>query len=224
MRKRTLILIVVLGIFGIGLTVYRVFFLRMAAVPTASMANTIIPGDRILITKSFGKLERGELVVFQYDPKSPAFRDRPHEDPATFHVARVVGLPGETIQMRGRTVYINERSLPEQKVIGRDVDPREPLEELSTERSGPYRVFYSPRSADEQSAFPDDYLFAGQTPFRIPADTYFVMGDNRDNSEDSRYRGPVPRELIWGKAVLVYYSASMKTDETRWERVFKKIR
>ena len=223
MRKRTLVLVVVLVIFGVGLTVYRIFFLRMVRVPTSSMANTIFPGDHLLLSKTFGQIERGTLIVFQYDPKSPGYSDRYREDPATFYIARVVGLPGETIQTRGKTVYINERPLPEQKVTIREVDLDDPLEELSTEGSGPYRVFYSSRSNEERAAFSEDEAFAGKTPFKIPNDTYFVMGDNRDNSEDSRYRGPVPRELIWGKAVMIYYSESMKTGEARWDRVFKRI-
>ena len=224
MRKRTLIILIALGLFGIGLTVFRVFFTRMARVPSGSMANTIIPGDHILITKTFGQLERGEIVMFQHDPNVPNARDQYREDPSTFYLARVVGLPGETIQIRGTTVYINERPLQEQKVTIREVDYNDPLEELSTEGNGPYRVFYSSRSDDERSAISDDLIFGGQTPFQIPKDSYFVMGDNRDNSEDSRYRGAVPRELIWGKAVMVYYSTAMKTDEPRWDRVFKKIR
>ena len=222
MRKRTLILVIALVIFGLGLTVYRVFFLRTVGVPGSSMANTIIPGDHLLIRKSFGQIERGEIVVFQYDPESPGYKDRP-EDPGTYHVARVVGLPGETIQMRGRTVYINNRPLQEQKVTTRELGPYEPLEELSTEDSGPYRVFYAARSDEERAAVSEAEQFASQTPFRIPNDNYFVMGDNRDNSEDSRFRGPVPRNLIWGKVSMIYYSATINTEELRWDRVFKKI-
>jgi signal peptidase I len=220
MRKRTIILLGVLLIFGIGVTVFRVFFVKMAGVPAGAMANTIIPGDRVLLTKSFGQIERGRVVVFHYDPQY-AEREH-HRNDTQYRIARVVGLPGETIQMRGRTVFINGKPLSEQKVTIRELNPEEPLQELSTEGSGPYRVFYSGRSSDE-SAFSDLVPFAGQTPFQIPKDNYFLMGDNRDNSEDSRYRGPVPRNLIWGNVSVVYYSVDMKTDETRWDRFFKKV-
>ena len=219
MRKRTIILLAVLLVFGIGVTVFRVFFVRMASVPTVSMANTIIPGDRVLLTKLFGQIERGRLVVLQYDPQY-AQRERQRGDHQYF-ICRVVGLPGETIQTRRRTVLINGKPLPEQKVTIRELRPEEPLQELSTEGNGPYRVFYSGRSTDDQSDFSADLPFAGETPFQIPKDSYFVMGDNRDDSEDSRYRGPVPRNLIWGNVTLGYFSADMQTNESRWDRFQK---
>ena len=125
--------------------------------------------------------------------------------------------------MRGRTVYINGKPLQEQQVTV--VEPRdydEPLQPISTEGNGPYSVFYS-RSPEEEAPTVDEQL-ASETPFEIPKGWYFVMGDNRNNSEDSRFRGPVPKELIWGTAAVVWYSTAMKTDEFRWDRMFKKIK
>jgi len=222
MRKRTIILLGGLLILGVGVTVFRVFFIRGVRVPTAGMANTIIPGDTVLVTKSFGQIERGDIVIFQYSGEYAPERDRYHDDTIYF-IKRVVGLPGETIQVTGRTVYINGRPLQEQKVIATEIDHYEPLQEISTEGSGPYRVFYSQRSNEDGSTFVNEVPFAGEKPFQIPKDFYFVMGDNRDNSEDSRYRGPVPRNLIWGKATMIFYSETMNTKEFRWDRMFKKV-
>ena len=223
MRRRTAILLIVLALIGTGITILRVFFIRGAYIPTGSMANTIIPGDTLLMTKAFGKIERGAaIILFQYSPEYIRPERREH-DPFGYRIARVVGLPGETIQMRSRTVYINGHALGEQKVLARDVDPSEPLQVISTEGSGPYRVFYTTRMNEDESALVNDVPFAGEEPFQIPKDSYFVMGDNRDNTEDSRYRGPVPRNLIWGNVALIVYSTTVKTDELRWDRMFKTV-
>ena len=174
--------------------------------------NTIIPGDHLFVTKSLGQIERGQVVVFQYP-----------RDPETSYVARVVGLPGETILVRGNTVLINDRPLDEQRVFvtPEDVD-RELLEELSTEGTGPYRVYYWQRTDELEEPIPDAE-FATIAAFRIPNDTFFVLGDNRDNSVDSRFWGPVPRNLIWGTAQVIYMSASENSGEVRDDRLFKRI-
>lgn len=177
--------------------------MRRVKVPTGAMMNTIIPGDHLLIHKSFGEIERGDIVVFQFPEDS------------TYYLKRVVGLPGETIQLRGTTIFINERPLDEQRVKAEEGFSFEsPLKEVATEGKGPYRVFYT-NAFDAPSSGGGD--FGTNAPFKIPNDCFFLMGDNRDNSEDSRYRGPVPRELIWGKPSIIYYSDT-------WARVFKKVR
>ena len=207
MRKKPLILSLVAAvlILAAGALTIRIFFIWFVRVPTASMMNTVIPGDHILVTRSFGGIERGRIVAFQYP------------DDSVYYVARVIGLPGETIQMIGHVVYINKQPLGEQRIMAREPYMNEPLEELSSEGKGPYRVFYF----SEQSLHSPP--FGVETPYRIPEDTYFVMGDNRDDSEDSRYRGTVPRHLIWGEASIIYYSENMKSGEVRSERTMKKI-
>ena len=180
------------------------------------MMNAIIPGDYVVIHRSFGEIERGQIVLFQY-PNSTELVDK-----SVFFVCRVVGLPGETIQMRGNVIYINDRPLDEVKVMAREADPESPLIEVSTEGNGPYRVFYTEYPKDPQAEARGD--FGINQPFKIPNDNFFVLGDNRDNSEDSRFRGPVPRELIWGEGVIIYYSQAESPDRSiRWERIGKKV-
>ena len=211
MSKRSIavrLIIALLVVGGIGLTVYRMFFMWMVRVPTGSMKNTIIPGDRLIVNRAFGAIDRGRLVVFQYP------------DNSTYYLSRVIGLPGETIQIRGRVVYIDERPLDEQRVTAKETGVYDPLVELSREGKGPYKVFYT-RTDEEHSDV--DFPFAGDTSFRIPPKSYFVMSDNRDNSEDSRYRGAVPRELIWGSASVIYYSARIPDEQIRRERIFKRV-
>lgn len=188
--------------------VYTTFFVRLVRVPTGAMLNTIVPGDRLVVHRLFGNISRGDLVAFQY-PGDKAY-----------YISRVIGLPGETIQLKGKHVYINNRALDEQRVL---VDPgsygKGPLRELSTEGNGPYRVFYPQRPFEEDESSVETLGDLGvDTPFQLPNDSYFVMGDNRNNSYDSRYRGAVPQNLIWGRPSQVYYSESMP------ERTFKKVR
>jgi signal peptidase I len=204
--------LVLLVVFALGICYF--VFLKAVRVPTASMANTIIPGDHLLVKRrAFGEISRGDLIIFDY-PK----------DRSVKYVSRVVGLPGEAIELRGTSIYINGKELPEQRVIVNQDFESEALEELSTEGSGPYRVFYSQRPTGTSEV---EGIFGTDGPFRIPANEYFVMGDNRDNSEDSRYWGTVPRALIFGKPTVIYWSVNRTKggdENPRWERVFTKLK
>jgi signal peptidase I len=203
-NRKLILIVLILGIFGGGFLICRLFLIQTALVPGGAMANTIVSGDHVLMVKSFGEIKRGQVVVFQFP-----------QDPNTY-IKRVVGLPGEKVQFRSRTVYINGRALREQKVTVAPEDFRgDPLKVVSKEGTGPYQVFYSmPVEQEDDNAY--DTIFGTHEAYQLPADNYFLMGDNRDNSEDSRYRGPVPRNLIWGTAVLIYYSRHN-------DRIFKSI-
>ena len=200
---------------AIGFLTVRFYLTRLIFVPTGAMLNTIIPGDHLVAYRFFDKPNRGDIVVYQQTKGSERF------------ISRIVGLPGETIQVVGQSVSIDGRILEEQRVA---VEPENtgyaPLKEIVSEGNGPYRVFYTERSVDEPDLRTDpEGEFGTATPFRIPDDSYFLLGDNRDNSYDSRFRGPVPRELIWGKALVVYYSVKLPLrDDVRWERMFKKVK
>lgn len=200
---------------------YYSFVLHAVRVPTPAMANTILPGDYVLVKKRFfGELARGDIIVFAY-PK----------DTSVKYLFRVVGLPGETIQVRGILIYIDGQELAEERVIVKPDDSlAESLSELSTEGSGPYRVYYSSRAKDDEAGRASDTeadTFGVKAPFRIPDNEYFVMGDNRDNSYDSRFWGTVPRSLVFGKASMIYFSVSRDkqgNESIRWSRVFTRLR
>lgn len=170
-------------------------------------------------------IRRGEVVVFKFPL-----------DPETDFVKRVIGLPGETIRFDGQThtVYIDGKPLPEHrvKVAPEASDSNAPLTQNGEEGSpagAPYTVFYQSDSS------PTDGKYATLQTFRIPkkgdpvpaniednpklkdeydkdgdgkfdADQYFCMGDNRDNSEDSRFWGTVPKTNMVGRAMFVYWS------------------
>jgi signal peptidase I len=214
----------VMAIFGMT------FILQAVTVPTGSMQNTILIGDYLLVNKFIfapgGKplpflpqreIARGDIIVFKY----PGFRDNPSRDRSRGivpyqinYVKRVIGLPGETVEFRGNQVFVNGQLLPEHRLVSADpyvetaaktadVDPLRPDEK--------YSVMYSEDSIEAAkrgvSVVKKDMSFgvAGKIT-KVPEDSYFVMGDNRDNSEDSRFWGFVNRDLVIGKAMFVYWS------------------
>ena len=114
---RLLIALLVLG--GAGIFTIRTFLTRAARVPTGAMANTVVPGDHLFIYKLLGQPGRGDIVLFQYSKDSENY------------VSRIIGLPGETIQIRGKLVYINGRALDEQRTMIQPMDDGyEPLKEI----------------------------------------------------------------------------------------------
>jgi signal peptidase I len=231
---------------GAVVLVMAVFFMTFVAqaaeVPSASMENTVYVGDRFLINKFiFGpgphvpilpqrEIRRGDIVVFKYPAESvPSEKIIQYK---TLFIKRVIGLPGETIEVRGADVLVNGRVLPEYRVkvldrqLGNDKAPLRRLE-LPPRAGEPYTVYYSP--APNESGF----FNAIRKPFRVPEGHYFMMGDNRDNSKDSRYWGTVPRELVVGRAMFVIWSFDESAPRseglvgfvgdffrnTRWERI-----
>jgi signal peptidase I len=205
---------------GAVVLVMAVFFMTFVAqaaeVPSASMENTVYVGDRFLINKFiFGpgphlpflpqrEVRRGDIVVFKYPAESiPSENIVQYK---TLFIKRVIGLPGETIEVRGAEILVNGKALPEYRVkaldrqLGNDKAPLQRLEFPPRRADEPYTVYYSP--APNESGF----FNAIRQPFRVPEGHYFMMGDNRDNSKDSRYWGTVPRELVVGRAMFVIWS------------------
>lgn len=202
----------------------RVFLFQAFRIPTGSMADHLLVGDHIVVNKFVYGPPGGpglrKLAGFREVGRGDIVIFRYPRDVRVDFVKRVVGMPGDEIAIRNKRVVLNGREWDEPYVrfSDRDVLPYDP-------------------------AAPEPYRSRDQFgPFVVPPGTYFVMGDNRDVSHDSRFWGPVRRELIRGKALLVYWSYDGKPaargggsaarlkellevathffSKTRWERTF----
>lgn len=232
---------VIMALFGMT------FIIQAVKVPTGSMENNILIGDHFLVNKFiFGStntwldhllpvrpVRRGDVIVFKYP-----------EDPQTNYVKRVIGLPGETVEIRGIRVYINGQELPERRAFIKSpaYDANDSsLQILSADSSAEkasYTVYWE--HGNDESWFRSSFhsgRYAVNEPYTVPANSYFVMGDNRDDSQDSRYWGSVPRENIVGRALIVYWSYDERAAQynsknlfidllryTRWRRTGTLIR
>ncbi len=219
----------IMAIFGMT------FILQAVTVPTGSMQNTILVGDYLLVNKFIfspgggslpflpqREIERGDIIVFKYPgnklhPENDRRRNPPIIPYQINYVKRVIGLPGETVEFKNNQVFINGELLPEHRVIGDPPDPDDDQSALVVnefEQRKPdekYDVYYSrdrmefARSGRNLPTTGYEFATQGKTVI-VPENSFFVMGDSRDNSEDSRYWGFVPRELVIGRAMFVYWS------------------
>jgi len=196
----------------------RVFMVQAFKIPSGSMIPTLLVGDHILVSKlsygiqwpgdckfrvsfppvtcytshalvSFGDPQQGDVIVFRFP-----------EDEEKDFIKRIVGLPGDTIEVRNKIVFVNGKALDDKGFTQR-VDP------------GIIHGSVNPR---------DNF-----GPVTVPDKSYFVMGDNRDQSLDSRFWGYVRLEKIRGKAFRIYWSWSGHGEWTqwvRWERIGQAIR
>lgn len=214
----------IMAIFGMT------FVIQAVTVPTGSMQNTILVGDYLLVNKFIFNaggdplpflpqrdIKRGDIIVFKYpgntlDPQADASRGIvPFQ---INYVKRVIGLPGETVEFKNNQVFINGKLLPEHRVIGTSDDQKSALTETEFEPKKAdenYNVYYRDETMKAVLDGQDlplqgfNYGVKGKIT-KIPENSYFVMGDSRDNSEDGRVWGFVPRNLIVGQAMFVYWS------------------
>jgi signal peptidase I len=192
----SLVIAVALALFA------RTFVFQAFKIPTGSMENNLLIGDHLIVNKMVfapaatgldravlpGRpIARGDIVVFKY-PK----------DPSRDFIKRVIGLPGDRLELRRKKIFINDQ----------------PLEE-------PYTRFLIP--PPPEGARSDD-LLVDYGPVTVPSGQYFMMGDNRDNSEDSRFWGFLPASYVKGQALFIYLSVGNSFGDIQWNRLLNRVR
>ena len=204
-------------------------------VPTSSMEKTVLVGDHMIVDKlaysppgavsgkllPYTSVRRGDIIVFRWPI-----------DPRQNYVKRVMGVPGDHIKVVNKNVYVNGRKLEEP--YKQHIFPLEPYRDnFPSEPFGPV--------AERGLEMLSKHVVNGELV--VPPDNYFAMGDNRDNSLDSRYWGFVPRENIIGKPFVIFWSYDAPTEhlvdftlphfidlaqnfftKTRWERTLKLVK
>jgi len=238
----SLVITVILALFG------TTFIVQAFKIPTPSMEDNLLVGDHLLVNKfvfgapgsvldavlPFKEIKRGDVIVFKY-PK----------DLTKHYVKRAIGLPGDRIKIADKQVFVNDVAINE---------PYKVHKAPPGSYSDPFRDFFPPKphpgrvyrgGSDEDPYWYEEYT--KDSEIVVPPNQYFAMGDNRDNSADSRYWGFVKREFIVGKGLIIYWSYETDSDEyrrtdvvdrvqqitdlvtnfftkTRWDRSFKIIR
>ncbi len=212
-----------LGMALVLFIIIRTFLLEAFQIPSGSMERTLLVGDFLFVNKAvygaqipgtnarlpgFNTPRRGDVIVFAY-PK----------DPSLSYVKRVVGAPGDVVEMRIGQVYVNGRTLEEPYVQRQD-----PLHDVFDPKFNWQREYLLPPTAEQRRGYHPTRDTWG--PLRVPMDKYFVLGDNRDNSEDSRYWGFVDVSAVKGRPLVVYFSYERGTRDAlpwltdiRWSRL-----
>jgi signal peptidase I len=191
-----LVIAVILALF------IRAFVIQAFKIPSGSMENTLLVGDYILVNKfiygvkvPFSNItvvpvkdpQREDIIVFKYPG-----------DPSKDYIKRVIGVEGDTIDIRDKKVYVNGKM---------------------TEND--YAKFSDPRVFSDSYMFPENLLRRDNLgPLKVPEGKLFVMGDNRDSSNDSRFWGFVDKSAVKGRAFIIYWSwDKQKKVGVRWSRL-----
>jgi len=189
------------ALWALVLTLFlRAFVIQAFRIPSASMEDTLLVGDFLFVNK----FEYGPKIPFT-NIRLPGLHDPRHgdvivfqfpQDPSKDFIKRCIATEGQTVEIRSKQVMVDGKALKE-----------------------PYAIHTDPNVRPANYDFRDNF-----GPMTLGDKQLFMMGDNRDNSNDSRYWGPLPMNLVKGRALFLYWSWDGERNWPRWGRIFNPIR
>ncbi|MBR3899210.1 MAG: signal peptidase I [Elusimicrobiaceae bacterium] len=200
---------------GFTASIVMFFFIQAFKIPSASMQNTLLIGDHLFVNKAaygfripftqvrfmeFNKIKKGDIIVFTFPAKTKDQENCGGYQYGRDYVKRVVGMPGDKIEVKNAVLYVNDQEIPSQGYeIYKDIIRFKEDRKLSQDV---YQILWEDGKLEHEFGFVlrDDF-----GPVIVPQDSYFAMGDNRDDSCDSRFWGPVPRKNIKGTAWFIHW-------------------
>ena len=203
---------------GFVASIVMFFFVQAFKIPSASMRYTLVEGDHLFVNKAaygfripltnirfgqFQDIKRGDVIVLKFPAKDrQQFNCGPETQYGRDFVKRVVALPGETVETKEGRLWVNGQLVPQQAYEVYEDIPRVHAEIIPGEEKE-YQSLWEQHLLDNYVSGIE--LRDSFGPVTVPSNSYFAMGDNRDQSCDSRFWGPVPRENIKGKAWFIHW-------------------
>ena len=196
-------------------SVVMFFFIQAFKIPSGSMRNTLLEGDNLFVNKivygfrlpfmkdklvEFRPIKRGDIIIFKFPAENKQQINCGESQYGRDFVKRVIGLPGDKVELRDKQLYINDELMPKQDYEVYDDHFRE--EYMVNIPQEQYQKMWESRTLEHTLGL---YLRDYFGPVIVPEGQYLAMGDNRDFSCDSRFWGPVPKENIKGKAWLLHW-------------------
>ena len=194
------------------------FFIQAFKIPSASMRDTLLEGDHLFVNKAvygfripltdirfgqFKPIEKGDIIIFSFPAEHKHQINCGGYQYGKDYVKRVIALPGDKVEIRQGRAWVNDKEVPTQPYEKyQDVERIVPEDEYDMET---YQILWEKHQLDNELGLE---LRDSMGPVIVPPNSYFVMGDNRDDSCDSRFWGPVPQENIKGKAWFIHWPIS----------------